>query len=186
MLSCYPARAGGVALLTLGVMAMKPQKTMQYCAEVLKEMGFEIELRGSFLYYKDEPLLYWVQKAYPIDEDEVEGYGAFVVVSQIWEDGEHEIPMEVENAEDILVTYCIAAIIYTEVFQHTPAAYFEDSEKFCFCLPYPSWLAIEIPFYKPEEHGYSISVTWDGEKGVEKTKPTDFDTLRKVVALALF
>jgi hypothetical protein len=185
MLSCYPARAGGVALLALGVIAMKPQETMKYCAEVLKGMGFEIELRGDFLYYKDEPLLYWVQRVYPIDEDEVEGYGAFVVVSQVWEDGEREIPEEVENVEDILITYCIAAIIHKEVFQGISSAYFEDSEKFCFCLPYPSRLTIEIPYYKPEEYGYYISVTWDGEKGVEKVKPTDFETLRKVVALEL-
>ncbi|MDT7879149.1 MAG: hypothetical protein RQ862_11460 [Candidatus Caldarchaeales archaeon] len=183
MLICYPARTGGVALLTFGVMAMKPQKTMQYCAEVLKEMGFEIELRGNFLYYKDEPLLYWVQKAYPIDE--VECYRAFVVVSQIWEDGEREIPEEVENAEDILVTYCIAAIIHKEVFRGISSAYFEDSEKFCFCLPYPSRLTIEIPFYKSEEDGYYIIISWDGEKGVEKVKPIDFDALRKVVALEL-
>jgi hypothetical protein len=169
---------------------MQPQKVLQYCAEVLKEMGFEIELSGNFLYYKDEPLVYWEQKAYPIDEDEVEGYGAFVSVSEMWEDGEHEIPEEVENAEDIIITYSIVSIIYTEALKGICGAYFETPEKFCFC-PLPSRLTVEIPIYKSEEMdatAYKITITWLGEKGVEKiteTKPTDFETLRKVVALAL-
>jgi hypothetical protein len=132
-----------------------------------------------------------VQRAYPINEDEIEAYGAFIVVSEIWEDGEHEIPEEVENAEDILVTYSIAAIIHKEVFQGISSAYYEDAEKFCFCLPHPSRLTIEIPFYKSEEMNpseYRIAITWDGEKGVEKImeiRPTDLETLTKVTTLAL-
>jgi hypothetical protein len=170
---------------------MKPQKVLQYCAEVLKGMGFEVELRGNFLYYKDEPLVYWVQRAYPIDEDEVEGYGAFVSVSEMWEEGEHEIPEEVENAEDSIITYSVAAIIYTEVLRGISCAYFEIPEKFCFCPPYPSRLTIEIPIYKPDQMSptdYTVAITFYGEKGVEKiteTKPSDFETLRKVTALAL-
>jgi len=155
------------------------------------EMGFEIELKGDFLYYKGEqPLVYWVQRVYPIDDD-IYCYGAFVSVSEVWEDGEHEIPEEVEGAEDIIITYSIAAIIHREVFRGISAAYFEDAEKFCFCLPYPSRLTIEIPIYKSEEmspSNYTIAITWDGEKGVEKiteTRPTDFETLRKFLALAL-
>jgi hypothetical protein len=170
---------------------MKPQKVLQYCAEVLKRMGFEVELKGDFLYYKDEPLVYWVQRVYPVDEDEVEGYGAFVVISQIWEDGEHEIPEEVENAEDIIITYSIAAIIHTEALRGISSAYFETPEKFCFCPPYPSRLTIEIPIYKPDQMSptdYTVAITYYGEKGVKKiteTRPTDFETLRKVTALAL-
>jgi hypothetical protein len=148
-------------------------------------MGFRVELSGDILYYEGEPLVYWANRIYQVSDDIVEDYGAFVVVSQMWEDGEHEIPEEVENVEDILVTYCVVAIVHKEVFQGISVAYFEDSEKFCFCLPYPSRLTIEIPYYEPEEYGYSITITWDGEKGVEKVKPTDFDALRKVVALEL-
>jgi hypothetical protein len=171
---------------------MQPQEVLQYCAEVLKEMGFEVELKGDFLYYKDEPLVYWVRRVYPIDEDKVEGYGAFVAVSEIWEDGEHEIPEEVENAEDILITYSIVAIIYAEVLQGISSAYFETPEKFCLCPPHLSRLTIEIPIYKSEEMNpsdYRIAVTWwseeKGEEKVAEPRPTDFETLRKVTALAL-
>lgn len=166
---------------------MQPQEVLRYCAEVLTKMGFEVAVEGDILFYKGEPLVYWLNRIYQVDEDMVEGYGAFWVVSQMWEDGGREIPEEVENVEDIIITYSIVAIIYAEVFQRTPVAYFDDGEKFGICLPYPSRLTIEIPFYKSED-GYSINATWDGEKGVEKiaeTKPTDFEALRKVVALAL-
>lgn len=170
---------------------MQPREVMQYCAETLRGMGFEVEVSGDILYYKGEPLVYWTNRIYQVGEDIVEGYGAFVVISQVWEDGEHEIPEEVENAEDILITYSIAAIIYTEVFQSISHAYFEDSEKFCFCPPSPSRLTIEIPIYKSEEMSptaYRVVITWDGEEGVEKiteTKPSDFETLRKVIAITL-
>ncbi len=169
---------------------MQPQEVLKYCVEVLGKMGFEVEFEGDILFYKGEPLALWLQRVYPVDEDEIEGYGAFVVVSQIWEDGEHEIP-EVENAEDILITYSIAAIIHTEILQGVSIAYFETPEKFSFCPPYPSRLTIEIPIYKSEEmrpDDYRIAISWDGENGVERiteTSPTDFETLRKVVTLAL-
>jgi hypothetical protein len=154
-------------------------------------MGFsEIFVEGDTLYYKGEPLVWWLFRVYPVSEDIVEGYGAFVVISQVWKDGEHEIPEEVENAEDIIITYSIVSIIYTEALKGICGAYFETPEKFCFC-PLPSRLTVEIPIYKSEEMdatAYKITITWLGEKGVEKiteTKPTDFETLRKVVALAL-
>jgi len=170
---------------------MQPQEVLQYCAEILTRMGFEVEREGDILYYKGEPLVYWMSRIYQVDDDIVEGYGAFGVISEIWEDGEHEIPEEVEGAEDIIITYSVAAIIHREVFRGISAAYFEDPEKFCFCLPYPSRLTIEIPIYKSEEmspSNYRIAITWDGKKGVEKiteTRPTDFETLRKVTTLAL-
>ena len=171
---------------------MQPQETLRYCADVLRKMGFsEISVKGDILYYKNEPLVYWVQRAYAIDEDEVEGYGAFVVISQIWEDGEHEIPEEVENAEDIIITYSIAAIIHTEALWGISSAYFETPEKFCFCPPYPSRLTIEIPIYKSDQMSpadYTVAITCCGEKSVEKiteTKPNDFETLRRVTGLAL-
>jgi hypothetical protein len=151
-------------------------------------MGFEVEREGDILFYKGEPLARWVLRVYPIDEDEIEGYGAFVVASQFRED--HEIPEEVENAEDIIITDCIASIIQKEVFGSASLVCFDDGEKLYMCPP-SSMLTVEIPIYKSEEMSpaeYRIVITWLGKEGVEKvteTEPSDFETLRKLLALAL-
>jgi hypothetical protein len=168
---------------------VQPQEVLQYCAETLRKMGFEVEREGDILFYKGEPLARWVLRVYPISEDLIEGYGAFVVTSEFWEDGVHEIPEEVENAEDIIITDCIASIIQKEVFGSASPVCFNNGEKLYICPS--SRLTVEVPIYNSEEmspSAYRVAVTWLGEKGVEKIteiEPTDFETLRKVAALAL-
>jgi hypothetical protein len=167
---------------------MQPQEILRYCAEVLKKMGFsEISVKDNILYYKGEPLARWLFRVYPVSEDVVEGYGAFVVISQFWEGGAHEIPEEVEGREDIIITDCIVSILGKEVFKNIPLVCFDDGEKFYICPPHPSSLAIEIPIYNSETmkpENYKIAITCLGNTLAE-TEPTDFETLKKIVGLEL-
>jgi hypothetical protein len=171
---------------------MQPQEILRYCADVLRKMGFSgISVKGDILYYKGELLVRWLFRVYPISEDVVEGYAAFFVISQYWEGGAHEIPEEAEGIEDIIITDCVASILGKEVFKDILPVCFDDGEKFYICPLHPSSLTIEIPIYKSDEMSptdYRIAITCYGEKGVEKiteTKPSDFETLRKVITLAL-
>jgi hypothetical protein len=139
-------------------------------------------------------LVRWIQRR---DEGEVEDYGAFVIASPyigIEESEGHEVPEGVEGVEDIIITECIVSILDSEVIQNIPSICHYDDEKVRIGFPYPSRIEIEVPFYnseklKPEEYKVAVIYYKGREEGYEtilETRPTDFETLRKVVALALF
>jgi hypothetical protein len=176
------------------VTVVQPNGVLQYCAGVLREMGFDVTVRDGVLYYRGEPLVQYLLRVYPVDENKIEGYGVFAVTTRLWEDGLHEIPEEVESVEDIIITDCVASIIDREVLSIIPdssfACYNDDKKYYIEVWSPPTVIGLDIPIYDggvaPADYKVTLLHLEDNIwTPVIETKPSDFELMRRLVALAL-
>lgn len=161
---------------------MSPKKIVRECADKLGEIFGGVEVEGSTIYYKSHLL---VSKGWILGGDNIPPEPALFVETI----NEGKIIVSLDGEFTHLLAYAIASIVAWEVIgREGDATIFSDDSRVRIEVGNSklSWIALEIPYACP----CKVEVRLYKEGGskaetVGEFAPTDFETLRKIVALYL-
>jgi hypothetical protein len=165
---------------------MSPEKLVRECADKLGKIFGEVEVEGSTIYYRSHLL---VSRGWILGGDNIPPEPALFV--ETINEGKIIVSLdgEFENSDAHLLTYAIASIVAWEVIgRKGDATIFSDDSRVRIEVGNfkQSWIALEISYACP----YKVEVRLYKEGGskvetVGEFAPTNFETLRKIVALYL-
>jgi hypothetical protein len=165
---------------------MSPEKMARECADKLGEIFGEVEVEGSTIYYKSHLL---VSRGWILGGDNIPPEPALFVETINERKIIISLDGEFENSDIQLLTYAIASIVAWEVIgREGDATIFSDGSRVRIKVGNSelSWIALEIPYACPDK--VEVRLYKEGGSEVETVgefAPTDFETLRKIVALYL-
>jgi hypothetical protein len=157
------------------------------CANKLKEIFNGIEVVGSTVYYKGQEIIkrVWLSGAGSVSCDPaifIRAYGGDLMLLEI----EGEIFGAFKEVETQLLTYAIASIVAHEIVGD--AFIYADNQKVIVEIGDArcNWLTLEFPYISPnmDISQYRVRVRQGGII-VGEFAPTEFEALRRVVALCL-
>jgi hypothetical protein len=157
------------------------------CANKLKEIFDGIEVEGSTVYYKGQRIISrgWLCGAGSVSCDPVifiKAYGGDLMLLEV----RGEVFGALKEVDTQLLTYAIASIVAYEVvgdafiYADDHNVIVEIGDARC------NWLTLKFPYISPnmDSSQYKVRVQQGGII-VGEFAPTDFETLRKIVALSL-
>ncbi len=181
-----PRLKGNMVWVT--TMPQLSEELIKKCAEKLKEIFDGIEVEGSTVYYKGQCIIkrVWLSGAGSVSCDPaifIEAYGGDLMLLEI----EGEIFGAFKEVETQLLTYAIASIVAHEIvgdafiYADNQNVIVEIGDARC------NWLTLEFPYISPnmDISQYKVRVRQRGGIIVGEFAPTEFETLRRVVALSL-
>jgi hypothetical protein len=163
------------------------EELVRKCANKLKEIFDEIEFDGSTVYYKGEWVIkrVWLSGAGSVSCDPaifIRAYGGDLMLLEI----EGEIFGAFREVETQLLTYAVASIVAHEIVGD--AFIYADNQNVIVEVGDPrcNWLTLEFPYISPnmDVSQYKVRVR-EGGVIVGEFAPTEFEALRRVVALCL-
>jgi hypothetical protein len=176
----------------LEVAAMLSEEIVKECAEKLREIFDGIEVEGSTISYKGQ----WI-----VSRGWIWGAEGGRCDPAIFVKGCKENIMLLESDREMmeistrLLTYAIASIVAHEtVGESGDLLIYGDNWRVIIEIGSArySWLSLEFPYISPNENirSYKIEVRLYSEGGlkietISEFAPTNFETLRKIVALYL-
>jgi hypothetical protein len=163
------------------------EELVRKCANKLKEIFDGIEFDGSTVYYKGEWVIkrVWLSGAGSVSCDPailIRAYGGDLMLLEI----EGEIFGTFKEVETQLLTYAVASIVAHEIVGD--AFIYADNQNVIVEVGDPrcNWLTLEFPYISPnmDVSQYKVRVR-EGGVIVGEFAPTEFEALRRVVALCL-